>query len=39
MSGSVRVSIVAQERREVREREGVHRRALPPGSVKKRMYQ
>ena len=29
MGGSVRVSIVAQERREVREREGFHRRALP----------
>ena len=29
MGGSVRVSIVGQERCEVREREGFHRRALP----------
>ena len=29
MGGSARVSIVAQKRREVREREGFHRRALP----------
>ena len=29
MGGSAGVSILAQERREVREREGFHRRALP----------